>query len=76
MLRGTKKHLTFLFFKVRGYLLCRMGFLQMCEGGLLGSAIENNTCGVIRKSELFRERVNCDEAVTEGQPILQVQELV
>lgn len=41
-----------------------MDFLHIFKGGLLGSATGNN-CEIIRKTELCRERVNCDTAVTE-----------
>ena len=41
-----------------------MDFLHIFKGSLLGSATENN-CEIIRKTELCRERVNCDTAVTE-----------
>ena len=50
-----KKASDFGVFKVRGYLLYRMGFLHIFKEGLLGSATENN-CEIIRKTELCRER--------------------
>lgn len=42
-----------------------MGFLHVCKEGLLGNATENSLCEIIRKTDLCRERANCDTAVTE-----------